>query len=192
MSAGPNAHRRDPRARFALVTLGSMLLGSLVAGSLCFVPLFLAFSRTPEPGFEQARIAGEILALDRHLWKLAIGIAIAIVPPATILYRRVTGPLVRFRRTFDALASGTLPAGFRIRSGDYLHREADSLHAMLQGLRERVEQIRETHTALRDALHRAADRPARHGDPSEAVRELARLDKALADAISELLVEDPR
>jgi formate hydrogenlyase subunit 3/multisubunit Na+/H+ antiporter MnhD subunit len=70
---------RDPRMRFALVTFASTALAALGTAGLCFVPLFIALANTTEAGLEQSRLASEIIALDHHLWKIALGMAVAVV-----------------------------------------------------------------------------------------------------------------
>jgi methyl-accepting chemotaxis protein len=178
---------RDARARFALTSLGSALLATLATGMLCFVPLFVGMSQQGEPPSAAARIADEILALDRHFWKLALGIVLASTGSAVLLYRKIMGPMVRFRRTFDRVARGTLPPSFRLRANDYFEAEAASLDTMLIGLGDRVRAIRDAQESLSREVALMVERVSSCDDPRNlvaAANRLEALDKELADALS--------
>jgi methyl-accepting chemotaxis protein len=113
-----------------------------------------------------------------------------VVTPPPILYRKITHPLVRFRRTFEQIEAGSLPAGFRIRARDYLHREAEAFDAMLAGLGARVGAIHDAHEALSTRIAALGGTPPVDDDARTWLHELERLDKDLSDAIAAVRPEE--
>jgi len=180
---------RDPRARIAILSLVWVLLGCVLTAALCFIPLFIAFSGPAERAAEHVHVVDEILALDRHLWKIALGMATAILGPIAILHRKTTGTMVRFCRVFEQVGQGSIPRSFSIRENDYLHAEADAFAKMLAELGERANAIADARDALSLEIkllaREIAREPSADRHPWEArIQQLEGLDKELADAVS--------
>jgi methyl-accepting chemotaxis protein len=154
----------------------------LVVGAVTFVPLILALEPGAELQPEVQRAADRLLFLHQHFWPLAIASIVAVGIANLVLARRLVGPLERFRRVFDSVAEGVLPAPpIRIRGRDYLHDHAASLDAMLATLRARATAARERCDELVEGIDRAS-RERDGGAPVDTQALLARL----ADAAGKL------
>jgi len=118
----------------AAVTAG---FGLVIALSI-FVPLAMQLGREDLDGQTMGGIARYALDLHRTFWPVLLICIGGSITSGLILYRRMTSPLVRFVRAFDALARGADPEPIVIRTSDYLVDEAESLNRMLAALQERA------------------------------------------------------
>jgi methyl-accepting chemotaxis protein len=158
----------------ACVTAGFCLM----IGLSIFVPLAIQLSR---PELDDS-IAGGIgrHALDMHasFWPLVVVCMAGAVAAGMLLYRKMTGPLFRFVRAFQALARGESPAPIVIRRTDYLAGETEELNRMLVAVAKRdAERARAVEQILRiaDELPTAATGP----ESAELARELREAAKVI-------------
>lgn len=108
-------------------------------------------------GDEQFQAAAQFLFFHEYLWPALIGVLIVAAAALIKTSHRVAGPLYRFRRVFDAVASGDLRASARVRRGDYLTLESDALEAMLGSLRTNIGAARQAVDDAERALSVAAN-----------------------------------
>jgi general secretion pathway protein G len=87
---------------------------------------------------ERFHAAAQFLFFHEYLWPALGGVLIVAAAALIKTSHRVAGPLYRFRRVFDAVAAGDLRLSARVRRGDYLTLESESLESMLAALRERI------------------------------------------------------
>jgi methyl-accepting chemotaxis protein len=140
------------RVHMLLATLSTAFALTLMLCAALFVPLFVRLGAGNEVTAEVLRVSERLLFLHDHFWPVALVCLAAPCFSSYFLYRRMTEPLVRFRRVFAALASGAVPPPVRLRTGDYLTREVDALNRMLDGLRERARDAESGRAELDDAI----------------------------------------
>lgn len=151
--------------------LSTLVFVALVAASV-FLPLGRALDLAEPASPFAAAIAQHFLDLHRTFWPIAAGALIASIASGLLLYKRMTGPLVRFRNVFRAVGGGGVPAELTIRRSDYLTEETDALNQMLASLRLQ-----------------ASDRVARATRCDVLVDELEGLEPGLGERGRELLGE---
>lgn len=126
------------RLHLVLTTTGVAVTFALVIAAAIFAPLVSQLDRGDLDRAALAGVADTILRLHTSYWPVVAVILAATVASALLLFRRMTSPLVRFVRVFEALSRGETPTAVRIRRVDYLHREAECLNRMLSALGERA------------------------------------------------------
>ena len=123
-----------------------------------------------------AALYAEHLSAGHSPWTLAGFVVISVAVPAVCSFLflfghtlrdagRVVGPCYRFRRVFEAMRTGALPRGVRIRRDDYLQETAQELdqtlvhlHDSFAGLRTHARQMEENLARVtRDSGHEELD-----------------------------------
>lgn len=128
-----NAFRRHLLLTGASATFG---FGMVIALSL-FVPLVMQLDRAEQNYARTAGIAEYFLFLHGAFWPVLLCALGGSVTTAMLLYRRMTGPLTQFIRSYNAIERGECPENIQIRKLDYLGLEAEALNQMLSALRAR-------------------------------------------------------
>lgn len=164
-----------------VATTAAMLL---LASAVVLVPLFLAFDAAPAQ--ELAALTDRILALHDTLWPFVGLCIVAVFLSSWLILHRMVSPLVRYVRTFDAVAAGLVPGVVTLRATDYLAEETEALNRMLEALRERQQALLATALGLQDEIDELAERAAGGGDAAiaSAVARLHERGKALADQLA--------
>jgi len=178
------------RAHLIWVVTGTTAALLVVASAAILLPLFFRFENGPASAEELGQLADRILALHATLWPLVLICLVSVTASSWLLYRRMVSPLTRFVQVFRAVRDGRLPGPVRLRSSDYLTREAEALNEMTAALRERLVELAETRAQLAEPIEELIEWAAAHGD-AEASRLLVTLqdrEKALADQLSRVVV----
>lgn len=147
------------------ITLTYFLAAVVVFVAAIFVPLIVELWSRGALDADDAALADQFLVLHGRVWP-AVGVAVLMLTVHSVVTsNRIAGPLYRFRQVFEAVARGDLTGRVRIRSHDYLDRDADALDAMVEALAEHVarlrrhqELVRQRAARLRGAVATAEDR----------------------------------
>jgi len=133
----------------------------LIFAAALFLPLILKLRSGSASVIEQGELAGQFLALHARVWPAMFVIFVLLALHSVFVSHRIAGPLYRFRKVFGAVASGDLSVRAKLRKGDYLGKESDSLNEMIASLRAKIESIQshqgETQTVL-TALKQSIER----------------------------------
>ncbi|HAN91207.1 MAG: methyl-accepting chemotaxis protein [Nitrospira sp.] len=124
-----------------------------VAGAL-FVPLMLELNHLPISSVEAQRVADQFELLHSRFWPVVAVVSVLLLVHGVFFSHRIAGPLYRFRRIFQSVASGDLTVRTSIRKADYLHVEAQCLGEMVDALREKIGRIEAHHADIAPQLER--------------------------------------
>jgi methyl-accepting chemotaxis protein len=124
-----------------------------VAGAL-FVPLMLELNHLPISSSEAQRVADQFELLHSRFWPVVAVVSLLLLVHGVFFSHRIAGPLYRFRRIFQSVASGDLTVRTSIRKADYLHVEAQCLGEMVDALREKIGRIEAHHADIAPQLER--------------------------------------
>jgi methyl-accepting chemotaxis protein len=153
------------------VTAAAVTAGfALVIGLSLFVPLGMQLGRGDLDAETMGGIARYALDLHRTFWPVMLVCVGGSIASGLIFYRRMTSPLVRFARAFEAISRGEQPEPIVIRETDYLVEQAEVVNRMLSALRARAN---ERERAVEEIL-RIADDLSALGSSAPDVRDLAR------------------
>jgi len=111
---------------------------AIVVGTVLFVPLFAQLDRPDLDRDAMASLADYLLQLHVSYWPVVVGMIVASIASAMMLFQRMTSPLVRFVRVFEGVGRGEIPNPLQLRNRDYLQPEASALNEMLRALSERA------------------------------------------------------
>jgi methyl-accepting chemotaxis protein len=126
------------RLHLVLTSVAATAVFAALVGASLFIPLVTQLDRTELDSQLAGGIAEHILFLHQNFWPVVLGSLLASIASGMLLYSRMVAPLVRFQRTFEAIAKGDLPQPLTLRRVDYLGAEAESLNSMVSALRERT------------------------------------------------------
>lgn len=82
--------------------------------------------------------ASRVLSKNLWVWPAILSLIIVLGLHSFFMFKKIAGPLYRFRRAFNELGSGNLPLGFKLRKNDYLHTEGEALNDMIKVFCERL------------------------------------------------------
>jgi methyl-accepting chemotaxis protein len=124
--------------RFLAVSVAHQSLVFLVFAGSIFVPLIMKLHNTPLSSPEAGNIGYQFTVLHDSIWP-AFPVALVLILVHSVFFsHRIAGPLYRFRNVFKAISQGNLMVETKIRSHDYLKKEADGLETMVGELRSRL------------------------------------------------------
>ena len=126
--------------RLVLINLLYFLTILLIFSAALFLPLIIQIESST-PLSEQEAVATQFLALHARVWPALLLAFLLLAIHSIIVSHRIAGPLIRFRNTFKAVATGDLSVRVTIRKHDYLGHEADILNEMIAGLRTKIKDI---------------------------------------------------
>jgi nitrogen fixation/metabolism regulation signal transduction histidine kinase len=87
-----------------------------------------ARAQSPAPLLSEAqRVAEQFELLHSRFWPVVFVVSLLLIVHGVFFSHRIAGPLYRFRRIFQSVASGDLTVRTSIRKSDYLHVEAQCL-----------------------------------------------------------------
>jgi len=135
----------------------------LIFAAALFLPLILKLRSGSASVIEQGELAGQFLALHARVWPAMLVVFVLLALHSTFVSHRIAGPLYRFRKVFGAVARGDLSVRAKLRKGDYLGKESESLNEMIASLRAKIESIQSHHvetqtvlTALKQSIERGS------------------------------------
>ncbi len=168
--------------RFQLrILMAGMLQQLIILGLLALAivfPMFLELRKPTELTRTREDIACTLLFLHTHIWPAAGALLVLMAIQWTVVTHRIAGPLYRFRQIFRAASAGDLSVPVRIRKTDYLHDEARSIEAMIDGLNTLVSEVQDRSERAADALESLRVTAERGGQVREV---LGRLDERLRE-----------
>jgi len=148
---------RPLQLRLLSNSLLQVLLFVVVTSVSLFLPAMIELQNAEDYSEKTVQAANQILYLHDYFWPAVLFVLIAIILDSIRVSHKIAGPLFRFSRTFEVIGKGELPSTMRIRKGDYLVEEAEVINRMLDGLRENVRAIQESHAVLRETLSEWAE-----------------------------------
>ncbi|MFQ5988856.1 MAG: hypothetical protein ACE5K9_02960 [Candidatus Methylomirabilales bacterium] len=121
----------------------------LIFSAALFVPLIIQLESTTLSMPEQEAVASQFLSLHARVWPALLITFLLFAIHSVFVSHRIAGPLMRFRNTFKAIASGDLSGRVILRKHDYLTNEADILNEMVAGLQTKINGIEAQHREVR-------------------------------------------
>jgi len=148
-----------PRRSLGTFRLHLMLTGALVvlsfasvAAILTFVPLFVYLAHLELDSAAGGELAAYFMQLHESFWPVVAGAVVASTASGMVLFQRMRSPLSRFVLVYQRLAEGHTVAPIRVRTFDYLQDEADELNRMLEAIRRRRDEERNSLARLEETL----------------------------------------
>ena len=145
---------RSLQFRFLAIILAYGGLTILVLCAALFLPDFLLLSDETLDFQTKMRASEVIVAIHQRFWFPLVVLLTVIGTHFFRIFHRVVGPLYRFRWAFGEIAKGDLSFRVRLRQNDFLHMEEGALNDMIDGLFEKVEDIRTAKDAALVTLDR--------------------------------------
>jgi hypothetical protein len=179
------------RAHLIWVVTGTTAALLVVSSAVILLPLLLRFEAAAGSQEELGGLVDRILELHATLWPLVLVCLCAVMMSSWLLYQRMVSPLVRFVQVFHKVRDGHLPGEVRLRTADYLTREADALNDMTAALRARQLELVQVQRRLHEEVEELAEWATRHGDAdvSILISTLRDGEKALADQLARVVVD---
>jgi len=146
----------------------------LIFAAALFLPLILQLRKGSASIIEQGELAGQFLALHARVWPAMLIVFVLLALHSILVSHRIAGPLYRFRSIFGAVASGDLFVRAKLRKGDYLGKESESLNEMIASLRAKIESIQSHHVETQTVLT-ALKRSIERGSIEDMQRQLEEL-----------------
>ncbi|MBS0169123.1 MAG: methyl-accepting chemotaxis protein [Nitrospira sp.] len=145
------------------LTLSFVYVAVVIAAvsAALFVPLMLELDHLPLSSAEAQRVADQFELLHSRFWPVVLVVSLLLIVHGVFFSHRIAGPLYRFRRIFQSVASGDLTVRTSIRKSDYLHAEAKCLGEMVGALREKISRIEARHAEMTPQLERLKAAAAR-------------------------------
>ena len=132
-----------------LVYFGAVIF---VFAGVVFGPVIIQLQSgsTSSPEVQQA--GREFLILHTRLWAPLFFLLVLLMWHSMRASHRIVGPLYRIRSVLKAVAEGKLTERVNLRKRDYLIKEADSVNAMVDSLKEKLDVLRREHRGANEAL----------------------------------------
>ncbi len=160
--------------RFLGLSLCYVVVVIVAVSAALFLPLMLQLDHLSLSSSEAQRVAEQFELLHSRFWPVVAVVSLLLIVHGVFFSHRIAGPLYRFRRIFQSVASGDLTVRTSIRKSDYLHIEAQCLGEMVNALREKVGRIEAHHAEMAPQLERLKQAAAR-GSFREVEQETDRL-----------------
>lgn len=157
----------DGRLQFRLMaaSIGYVAFYILVMAVATFIPLICKLRHLDPNSYQASVWANQFMYLHWHIWPVALAVLAVVSVHSIWLSHRVAGPLYRFRRIFRDLAAGKLPGRQNLRRRDYLQAEMAMINEVLDAVRERALQLRQSRETMAAAVARVAERSRALPDP---------------------------
>jgi methyl-accepting chemotaxis protein len=88
--------------------------------------------------------ASRILSKNLWVWPAILSLIIVLGLHSFLMFKKIAGPLYRFKRAFEELGRGNLLLNFKLRKKDYLHREEEAFNDMVKVLSERLGSVQQS------------------------------------------------
>ncbi len=144
---------RGLQTRFAAICIAYVLVFVVILSLALFLPVILDLHASANDPERAVRAADRLLYLHDTFWLVAVVSLVAIGLHAIRLSHKIAGPLYRHRRILESLVEGKISAPMIPRKGDYLLEETAAINRMLEKLRSGVQDLRESHFRLSEAVH---------------------------------------
>jgi methyl-accepting chemotaxis protein len=177
--------------RFAMICLAYTLVFASILGMALFLPPLLYF-QSDEFFVEETLNAVEQLPYFNANFLLLVAVSlIAIGLHAIRTSHKIAGPLYRHKRIFRAIKEGRIPRSMSPRQGDYLLEETTAVNEMLDGLRSRLNEFRETQEQINDSIQEIPGlaEKGRKEEISKRVAEVTERSQGIVDRLNRFLVE---
>jgi hypothetical protein len=140
----------DRAMQFSLlaISLSYVLFFVMVLALALFAPLVWRLNDPALPSSESAEAARGFLYLHHNFWPPVFLTFVVITLHSIRTSHKIAGPLFRFRKVFEAIKNGSIPAAKCLRKEDYLHGESFAMGEMLESLRARIKGIQEAQADL--------------------------------------------
>ncbi len=165
--------------RYLFIIISTMLIS---VASVYFTTFYVIWSKVIDEFFfvpEASKKLAEIFVQTSQLLVIPILLLAAIFTVAgIILSHKVAGPIFRVERVAQELSKGNLDVKVKFRKGDELHELADSLNAMIDGIKSIVREDKD----ITIKLMRISDKL------NEDVNKDKGLKKDVKDAVEELKI----
>lgn len=145
--------------RFLAFQVAYFLVFAAVFATVIFGPLVIDLLDNTTPPHERAGAAEQFLTLHQRVWPSLLLVLLLFGFHSLLVSHRFAGPLVRFRRTFEQVASGNLTPRVILRRHDYLKPEAAALDGMVTALRQRLAELAAEASVLDRELERLERQP---------------------------------
>jgi hypothetical protein len=143
-----------------------------------FVPDMLKMQDDTLSISEKTNAADRVIMLHVKVWPAAIALIALLGLHSFLTFHRLSGPLYRFRKTFNQVCEGEVVYPIKIRRKDFLHTEEEAINAMLNILTGKLQNLQQ---AGEDALNCLQDLERRSEDRSNL--------KPMADHLNRLISE---
>ena len=162
---------------------------ALVVGASFLIPALIGLESSQGVPHAMEAHARRILEIHEGFWPVVMACMFGVALASWYLFRRMSGPYVRFRRVFEQVAEGTIPGPVELRRLDYLHRDARAINEMNVALRTRMRGLHERAENLLELLECLSERP----DLAELAAEIERglVDAKQIEAEARGLAEGP-
>jgi methyl-accepting chemotaxis protein len=176
--------RRQVRQSFAvhllLANLATAVGIAIAMAAAILLPALVGLETSGGDDYQAlGRHASRILDMHTRYWPVVLSCLVGVAVSSWWMYRRMTGPLARFRRCFRAAAEGRIPGPIRLRRSDYLTEDAELLNQMMDGLRRRLSALRTEREELSELIGLVADRAAGDSELAQLAEEMRDRDKHL-------------
>jgi methyl-accepting chemotaxis protein len=106
-----------------------------------FAPVIIQLEHADIRSQEMREAAHQFLVLHERVWMpLAATFALLIVHNILVSHR-IAGPLYRIRAVLRSVGGGDLSGKLTLRGKDYLNKEADTVNAMIDSLRDKINRL---------------------------------------------------
>src|SRR5512132_2709976 len=133
--------------RLLALSLGHLVVFAVLVSVALLAPLMIQLGYTGLEPAVQRRIATEFLYLHSRFWPTLGLVFLCLSAHSVLVSHRIAGPLVGFRRVLASVGAGDLSVRARMRKHDYLGQEEAAINAMIAGLGERMERVREEYAS---------------------------------------------
>lgn len=130
--------------RFFAISLSYSFIIACFFALAVFLPDMIEM-RDPTLDFAiRSSAASRILSKNVWVWPAILSLIIVLGLHSFLMFKKIAGPLYRFRWAFEELGSGNLLLNFKLRKKDYLHTEEKALNDMIKVLSERLGSVKQT------------------------------------------------
>lgn len=168
------------QVKFALLTILLLVVYTLLFAASLFAPhmIDLSVGATLDEQTEAARV---LLSLHKSVWP-TLGLLILLLGAISIFFtHKIAGPVYRFKRVLQEVASGNLGVSITLRKRDELKDLADDLNAVIGELRIFVQTLQDDHAAMSSCIEELEEQIKANQINSETGSELVRRLKASRD-----------
>ena len=102
---------------------------------------------------ERANAADRVLTLHIKVWPAGIALIALLGVHSFLTFHRLSGPLYRFRMTFNQIRDGEVIYPIKIRDKDFLHTEEEVFNEMIDVLADKLQNIQQAGEDAQKAFH---------------------------------------
>lgn len=139
--------------QYRLLIAGIIYFATVVLVFACgvFVPVIVQLEKGGA-SYEAMEAAQQFLVLHERVWPpLILAFALLIVH-SVLTSHRIAGPLFRIRAVLNTVGGGDLTQKIILRKKDFLKKDADTVNAMIESLRKKIDRLHSHGVAASDNL----------------------------------------